>query len=116
MEKSWELKAPWTNVGVRTPALFITGDKDIVMGFPGVKAYVSKNFKSFVPNLKEIVTLRGGHFIQQEQPARVNELIIAFLHEQTLASSSKLRNSVSRRLCKYVNFSHQEVGTTSKLQ
>lgn len=90
MEKSWELKAPWTNIGVKTTALFIAGDKDLVMGFPGVKAFVNRNFKSFVPNLKEIVTLKGGHFIQQEQPARVNELIIAFLHEQTLASSSKL--------------------------
>jgi len=90
MEKSWELKAPWTNVGVKTTALFIAGDKDIVMGFPGVRAYVSRNFKSFVPNLKEIVTLKGGHFIQQEQPERVNELIVNFLHEQTLASSSNL--------------------------
>lgn len=91
MERSWELMAPWTNIGVKTPALFIAGDKDLVMGFPGVKAYVGRNFKSFVPNLKEVVMLKGGgHFIQQEQPARVNELLIAFLHEQTLTSSSKL--------------------------
>jgi pimeloyl-ACP methyl ester carboxylesterase len=91
MEKSWELTAPWTNVGVKTPALFIAGEKDLVMGFPGVKAYVNRNFKSFVPNLKEIVMLKnGGHFIQQEQPDKVNELIIAFFHEQTLASGSRL--------------------------
>lgn len=90
MDKSWELMAPWTNIGVKTPALFIAGDKDLVMGFPGVKAYVGRNFKSFVPNLKEVVTLKGGHFIQQEQPAAVNELLIGFLNEQTLASSSKL--------------------------
>lgn len=90
MDKTWELKAPWTRTGVRTPALFITGDRDLIMGFPGVKAYVSKNFKLLVPNLKEAVILKGGHFIQQEQPARVNELLIAYFQDQTLTSSSKL--------------------------
>ena len=90
MDRTWELKAPWTRTGVKTPALFITGDRDLIIGFPGVKAYVSKNFKSLVPNLKEVVILKGGHFIQQEQPARINELLIAFFQEQALASTSKL--------------------------
>lgn len=90
MDRSWELKAPWTNVGVQTPALFVAGDKDLVMGFPGVKAHVSKKMKSVVPNLKDVVFLKGGHFIHQEQPARINELITAYFQEQTLATSSKL--------------------------
>ena len=33
------------------------------MSFPSVKAYVGKNSKSFVSNLKEVVMLKGGHFI-----------------------------------------------------
>lgn len=84
MDKSHELKAPWLGAGLSsTKALFIAGDNDLVIKFPGLKDYVDKDLKKFVPNLKDVVYLEGGHFIQQEQPAKVNELLIGFFKEHS---------------------------------
>ncbi|KAG0597673.1 hypothetical protein M758_12G012900 [Ceratodon purpureus] len=89
IDKSYELKAPWTGAGVTTKALFIAGDDEIVLKFPGVKDYFEKGrFKQLVPNLQDIVILEDtGHFIQQERAEKVNELLIAFFKEHALASA-----------------------------
>jgi len=87
MDKSHELKAPWIGAGLSTKALFIAGDEDLVIKFPALREYVDKNLKKFVPNLKDIVYLSGGHFIQQEQAAKVNELLIDFLKEHSNVAS-----------------------------
>lgn len=78
MDKTYELKAPWTGAVLNTKALFIAGKDDLVIKLPGLQVYVDNNFKNFVPNLQDIVYLEGGHFIQQEQPTKINELLIAF--------------------------------------
>jgi pimeloyl-ACP methyl ester carboxylesterase len=82
MDKSYELKAPWTGAGVTTKALFIVGDDDMMIKFPGSKDFLENHFKKVVPNLTDVVILEdGGHFIQQEQAEKVNELLIAFFKD-----------------------------------
>lgn len=83
MDKSYELKAPWLGATLSTSALYIAGDEDQTLKFPGTKDYLTKGLNMFLPNLKNVVFLEGGHFIQQEQAAQVNELLISFFKEHS---------------------------------
>lgn len=75
MDRNWELMGPWRNAKVTVPALFITGEKDVVRAF-APEAGIRQN----VPNLKDLVIVPGaGHWVQQERPADVNSAIIDFI-------------------------------------
>jgi pimeloyl-ACP methyl ester carboxylesterase len=79
IDLSWELMAPWQGAVVTPPALFIAGDRDLVMAFPGMDALLP-NLRMFVPNLTRTVMLPGcGHWTQQERPAEVNAALLHFL-------------------------------------
>ena len=61
------------------PALYVAGDRDLVVSFPGMDRLIS-NLAGFVPQLRGTVMLRGcGHWTQQERVGEVNEAIIGFL-------------------------------------
>ena len=61
------------------PALYIAGDRDLVVAFPGMDRLIP-NLTTFVPQLRGTVMLPGcGHWTQQEQPAEVNAAMIEFL-------------------------------------
>jgi len=80
MDLTWELMAPFSNLPVTVPALYIAGELDAVLAFRGMPQLVA-NLKNFVPYLRETVVLPGcGHWTQQERPHEVNEAMIAFLH------------------------------------
>ena len=75
LDRNWELMAAWRNAKVTVPALFITGEKDVVRSF-APEAGIRAN----VPNLKDLVIVPGaGHWVQQERPDEVNKAIIGFL-------------------------------------
>jgi pimeloyl-ACP methyl ester carboxylesterase len=74
MDRDWEESAHLQGEKIKQPALFITGDKDPVLAFS-----TQEGMKTEVPLLKEIVTLPGGHWIQQERANEVNEALISFL-------------------------------------
>ena len=77
IDRNWELSAPYQDTLIQQPALFITGEYDVVP----YDDYVKHQMQSYVPNLKDPVVLPGiGHWTQQEAPKRVNEELIAFLH------------------------------------
>jgi pimeloyl-ACP methyl ester carboxylesterase len=79
IDLSWELMAPWQGARVLPPALFIAGDRDLVVHFPGMRELIS-HLQVFVPHLTRTVILPGcGHWTQQERPAEVNAAMIAFL-------------------------------------
>jgi len=85
INRTWELKAPWTNMTVLTTTLFISGDKDLLHTLPNLQAYVYGGaFQMEVPNLKGVVTLEGGHFIHQQQAAEFNDHVIKFFKEHPL--------------------------------
>ena len=82
VDRNWELLAPFADVKVTVPALYIAGDQDMVLAAPGTAEYLA-NLRQFVPALREIKILPGcGHWTQQERPAEVNAAIIEFLREQ----------------------------------
>jgi len=79
IDRNWELLAPYAGAKVTVPALYVVGEHDLVLRFPGVRELVA-NLKSFVPQLRSTIVLPGcGHWTQQERAAEVNAAMLAFL-------------------------------------
>ncbi len=79
IDRNWELLAPFAGAKVTVPALYIAGDRDLVVGFPGMDQLLA-NHKNFVPALRNTLMLPGcGHWTQQERPGEVNAAMIDFL-------------------------------------
>jgi pimeloyl-ACP methyl ester carboxylesterase len=79
IDRNWELMAAFTGVPVTVPALYVAGDRDMVVSFPGTDQLLA-NLKQFVPELRSIQMLPGcGHWTQQERPGEVNAAIIDFV-------------------------------------
>jgi pimeloyl-ACP methyl ester carboxylesterase len=81
IDRNWELTAPFAGLRVTVPALYVAGDRDIVVQPAGAQKLIA-NLKTFVPQLRASIMLPGcGHWTQQERPAEVNAAIIEFLRE-----------------------------------
>jgi pimeloyl-ACP methyl ester carboxylesterase len=79
IDRNWELLAPWTGAKVTVPALFMAGDRDLVISFKGMDQLLPA-LKHFVPDLRETIILPGcGHWTQQERPGEVNAAMLRFL-------------------------------------
>ena len=81
IDRNWELLAPFAGAKVTVPALYIAGDRDLVVRFPGAPELIA-NLTKYVPNLTKTIMLPGcGHWTQQERPDEVNAALIEFLGE-----------------------------------
>jgi pimeloyl-ACP methyl ester carboxylesterase len=79
MDLTWELTAPWKHALVTVPALYLAGDRDLVVSFTGGSAMLS-GLKDVVPGLREARLLEGcGHWTQQERPDEVSAAMISFI-------------------------------------
>jgi pimeloyl-ACP methyl ester carboxylesterase len=79
IDRSWELLAPWAGAVVTVPALYVAGDRDLVLAFRGMDQLLPA-LTRFVPNLRKTVILPGcGHWTQQERPEEVNAALLEFL-------------------------------------
>jgi pimeloyl-ACP methyl ester carboxylesterase len=79
IDRNWELLAPWTHAHVTVPALYVAGDRDLVLGFRGMDALLP-GLRTCVPQLRQALLLPGcGHWTQQERPAEVNAAMLEFL-------------------------------------
>ncbi|WP_263487256.1 MULTISPECIES: alpha/beta fold hydrolase [unclassified Mesorhizobium] len=79
IDRNWELMAPFAGARVKVPALYIAGDRDLVVAFPGMDQLLA-NLGNFVPQLRDMLMLPGcGHWTQQERPDEVNAAMIHFL-------------------------------------
>jgi pimeloyl-ACP methyl ester carboxylesterase len=77
LDRSWELLAPWQHAPVTVPALFIAGDRDLVLE---MRRAPLDRMREVVPDLQKLVLLPGcGHWTQQERPAEVSAEMLAFL-------------------------------------
>ncbi|KAG6619719.1 hypothetical protein CIPAW_09G056600 [Carya illinoinensis] len=73
-----DLKLP--DPTVRVPALLIMGVKDYVLKFPGIEDYItSGKVKELVPDLEIIYLPEGTHFVHEQSPDEVNQLILSFV-------------------------------------
>jgi pimeloyl-ACP methyl ester carboxylesterase len=81
MDRNWELLAPYAGARVTVPALYVAGDRDLVVRFPGVEGAIS-SLQDTVPRLAGRLMLEGcGHWTQQERPGEVNAALRGFLSE-----------------------------------
>jgi len=79
IDRNWELLAPFAGARVMVPALYIAGDRDVVLSFAGVEEAIN-NLPRAVPQLRGTVILpRCGHWTQQERAVEVNTAMIDFL-------------------------------------
>jgi pimeloyl-ACP methyl ester carboxylesterase len=79
IDRNWELLAPFSGAQVRVPALYVAGDRDLVVAFRGMDQLIA-NLGHFVPQLRGTLMLPGcGHWTQQERPQEVNAAMIDFL-------------------------------------
>jgi pimeloyl-ACP methyl ester carboxylesterase len=76
MTRTWQLSAAWADLPVKVPALFIGGKADPTLSQlqRGTDA-----MKSVVPNLRDVVMVEAGHWVQQEDPQAVSQGLIRFL-------------------------------------
>ena len=71
----------------QAPVLMVMGEKDYCFKFPGFETAVrSGAMDNFMPDLKIIYIPEGGHFVQEQLPDRVNELLLDFLSGHPVAS------------------------------
>jgi pimeloyl-ACP methyl ester carboxylesterase len=81
IDRNWELLAPFAGLTVIVPALFIAGERDPVLAFPGMDRLLP-NLSNFVPQLRRTIILPGcGHWTQQERAAEVSAAMIEFLRQ-----------------------------------
>ncbi len=81
IDRNWELLAPFAGARVSVPALYIAGDRDLVVAFRGIDKLIA-NLSHFVPRLQRTIMLPGcGHWTQQERPAEVNAAMVEFLRQ-----------------------------------
>jgi epoxide hydrolase A/B len=79
IDRNWELLAPFAGARVMVPALYVAGDRDLVVSFPGMNRLIP-NLANFVPQLRGTVMLPGcGHWTQQERAEEVNDAMVGFL-------------------------------------
>ncbi|CAL9045438.1 unnamed protein product [Musa banksii] len=79
------LQMPYRGTGIadpkiEVPVLLIMGEKDYAFKFLGMENYVrSGTLKHFVPDLEIKHIPEGSHFVQEQFPDQVNQLVITFL-------------------------------------
>jgi pimeloyl-ACP methyl ester carboxylesterase len=79
IDRNWDLLAPMAGAKVTVPALYIAGDRDLVLAFRGMDQLIA-NLAKFVPQLRGAIMLPGcGHWTQQERAREVNDAMIEFL-------------------------------------
>jgi pimeloyl-ACP methyl ester carboxylesterase len=78
-DRNWELLAPYAGARVTVPALYVGGERDLVVAFRGMDKLIH-TLSKFVPQLRGTIMLPGcGHWTQQERARDVSAAMIDFL-------------------------------------
>ncbi|HEX2312750.1 MAG TPA: alpha/beta hydrolase [Thermomonospora sp.] len=79
LDRSWALTAAWHRAPITPPALFVVGERDMVLAAPGARERLPE-MRDYIPDLRDIVVIPGcGHWTQQERPEEVNAALLTFL-------------------------------------
>lgn len=75
-----KVEPPKEALKIEAPTLLIMGEKDFVFKIPGTEEYIrSGEMKKYVPKLETIYLPQGSHFVHEQFPDHVNQLILDFL-------------------------------------
>ena len=77
IDRNWELTEPYDERRIEQPALFLTGELDMVRSFMPAEA-----MDGWVTDLRDSVVVPGaGHWVNQEAPDAVNHALLRWLGE-----------------------------------
>jgi pimeloyl-ACP methyl ester carboxylesterase len=77
VDRSWELLAPFADMRVAVPAIYIAGTRDVILAINS--RFIAKQ-SEMVPKIRPSVMLEGcGHWTQQERAPQVSAAMIDFL-------------------------------------
>ena len=81
LHQNWLAARPWTNAKLTMPVTFIAGQKDFVATTSdGALGSSVQAMTTWCTDLRGIHMIEGaGHWVQQEAPDQVNEILIDFL-------------------------------------
>ena len=81
LDRDWQLTPFLSGAKLQQPALFIGGEFDVAVM---MNRDIINQLETTTPNLRKQVLLPNtGHWIQQERPTEVNQLLIEFLAQVT---------------------------------
>ncbi len=81
IDRNWEQTAPWAGAQIRIPALYMVGERDLVLGFKGMDRLLP-NLQQVIPALRVNQVVPGcGHWIQRERAALVSDALLAFVKD-----------------------------------
>ncbi|XP_050375599.1 uncharacterized protein LOC126793190 [Argentina anserina] len=70
----------YTDLKVSAPTLLVMGEKDYFFKLPGIGDYIRTGaVKHFVPDLDIKYIAEGNHFMQEQLPEQINQIILTFL-------------------------------------
>jgi pimeloyl-ACP methyl ester carboxylesterase len=79
IDLNWLQTAPWRDLPVRVPALYVVGERDGLLGTPQAQQLL-QGATPLVPDLRRSLVVPGcGHWTQQEEPAAVTDALLGFL-------------------------------------
>jgi pimeloyl-ACP methyl ester carboxylesterase len=80
IELNHELMAAFRGRVIDRPALYVVGDRDMVLSLGGAAPGLTTSLTQTLPRLRGVVKLEGcGHWTQQERPDEVNAALLGFL-------------------------------------
>ncbi|KAL5581803.1 hypothetical protein UlMin_014245 [Ulmus minor] len=75
-----------TDPKVTAPVLLVMGEKDYCLKLPGFEDFIrSGAMKQFVPDLDITFVAEGSHFVHEQFPEQINELITTFLDKHGIS-------------------------------
>ncbi|KAH0719872.1 hypothetical protein KY290_006494 [Solanum tuberosum] len=80
--RAWLEEYGVEDIKIKVPSLLVMGEKDYALKFGGLEHFISSGMvKEYVPNLEITFLPEGSHFVQEQFPQQVNQLIINFLNK-----------------------------------
>jgi pimeloyl-ACP methyl ester carboxylesterase len=85
-DRSLPKRQPIEDPKFHVPVFVVMGEKDYVFKFPGIEAVLKDGVMAkFAPDLKVAYIPEGSHFVQEQFPDMVNELLLRFLKDHPVA-------------------------------
>ena len=80
-QRNWEITEDLSNTKVEVPTLFVAGEQDVVIAGAS-QEQLTGSMSRVVDDLRSVVLLPDiGHWVQQEAPEEVNQIMSDFLKE-----------------------------------
>ncbi|KAG9440995.1 hypothetical protein H6P81_016849 [Aristolochia fimbriata] len=78
--RSWMREAIVKDAKIEVPAMLIMGEKDYALKFPGFEDSIrSEKVKEYAPDLEIVLMPEGTHFVQEQLPDEINQLLLSFV-------------------------------------